>query len=219
MPNVNALLEVLHDKRLQLPAIENPEQAAGQLQVFLEQWQKWNPKINLTSEQQVTAIIQKHIFDSLHYARAVKDPVGRVMDIGSGAGFPGIPLKAIFPRLNLVLVESQRKRANFLRNCVRALGLQNAVVLNQRAEEVETIWQEKFDLVVFRGVGEISQCLKLAAPFLKMGGQVAMKKDPEAELSEPVSSPGFCLESENEIAVEGITGIASKLMIFEKRST
>ena len=102
---------------------------------------------------------------------AVNNPQAHVMDIGSGAGFPGIPLKVIFPGIFLTLVERARESgANFLRNCVRRMGLENVQVLNNRAEEVESSYHRRFDLILFRGVGEVSHCLKLAGPFLKIGG-------------------------------------------------
>jgi len=219
MSKLEKLLEVFRDDRLLLPVIGDPKQWAGLFEAYLAEWGKWNGKINLTSETVADAIIDKHIFDSLQYARAVENPQSHVMDIGSGAGFPGIPLKVVFPGIFLMLVESQRKRANFLRNCVRKMRLENVEVLNNRAEELGVSYQEQFDLVLFRGVGEVTHCLELAGPFLKMGGRVAFKKDPQATTSHEVRKDDYYMELTEEIPLVSCAGIASKLMLFCKCST
>ena len=216
MSNLDRLLEVFRDERLQLPPIGEAREWARPLETYLTEWEKWNGKINLTSETVAEAMIDKHIFDSLQYVRAVENPQSHVMDIGSGAGFPGIPLKVILPNIFLTLVESQRKRANFLRNCVRKMRLENVEVLNNRAEELGVSYHDRFDLILFRGVGEVSHCLELAGPFLKTGGRVALKKDPEANASHEVGKEHYCMELADEIPIIGRTGIASKLMLFCK---
>jgi 16S rRNA (guanine527-N7)-methyltransferase len=217
--HLKQLLEVFSDQRLQLPVSGQPEKWAEALDLFLAEWARWNNKINLTAEEDAEAVIQKHIFDSLQYVRAVQHPHGQVMDIGSGAGFPGIPLKVIFPELNFVLVESQRKRTNFLRNCVRKMKLENVEVLNQRAEDLRAGYLNRFDLVVFRGVGDISYCLELAGPLLKIGGLVVIKKEPDAIPPELTQQLGYKFQLQEEISFQGGTGIRSKLMLFSKSST
>jgi len=219
MSKLKKLLEVFLDDRLLLPLIGDPKQWAGLFETYLAEWEKWNGKINLTSETVADTIIDKHIFDSLQYARGVENSQSHVMDIGSGAGFPGIPLKVIFPGIFLTLVESQRKRANFLRNCVRKMHLENVEVLNDRAEELSDSLHEKFDLILFRGVGEVSHCLELAGPFLKTGGRVAFKKDPQAKATHEVRTDDYFMELKEELPLVSRTGIASKLMLFCKCST
>ena len=216
MPHPKKLLELFQDERLQLPPAGEAQQWAGLLETYLAEWEKWNGKINLTSETEAEAVIDRHIFDSLQYARAVAESQSHVMDIGSGAGFPGIPLKVIFPEIFISLVESQRKRANFLRNCVRKMGLENVEVLNHRAEELDENYHGRFDLILFRGVGEVSECLQLAEPFLKTGGRVAFKKDPQTKVSGEVRKGPFFMELIEEIPLIGWTGVASKLMVFSK---
>ena len=216
MSNPNLLHEVLQDPRFSLPALENIERIRCQLELFLGEWERWNGKINLTSEASRDAVIEKHIFDSLQYARVVKKSAIKVMDVGSGAGFPGIPIKIIFPKLDMVLVESQRKRANFLRNVVRALEMENVEVLNQRAEEVPSRFEERFDLILFRGVGDISHCLQLSGRFLKKSGQVAMKKNPETQSPGSLEFPAGDFQLFQEISLVGFSGISSKLMVFQR---
>ncbi len=219
MSYLNKLLEVFRDERLQLRASGQAEVWAKALELYLGEWEKWNGKINLTSETDASAIIEKHIFDSLQYARAVDNPHCELMDIGSGAGFPGIPLKVIFPDIFLAMVESQRKRASFLSNCVRKMGFEQVEVLNSRAEALDISYHGRFDLILFRGVGEVSHCLELAAPYLKAGGRVGFKKDPDAKMSHEVRTKDYFFELSDEIPLLGRTGIASKLMLFCKCST
>lgn len=219
MSYLKQLLEVFGDQRLQLPSSGCSDKWAEALDTFLGEWARWNDKINLTAEGDAKAVIERHIFDSLQYVRAVQNPQGQVMDVGSGAGFPGIPLKVIFPDLKFVLVESQRKRASFLRNCVRKMSLDNVEVLNQRAEDLSAEYLDRFDLVVFRGVGDILYCSKLAGPFLKMGGRVVIKKEPDAKPPEFTEQSGYKFQLQDEIPFEGGTGVLSKLMLFAKCST
>jgi 16S rRNA (guanine527-N7)-methyltransferase len=219
MSNLKRLLELFQDERLQLPSSGSREKWAEALDVFLQEWARWNEKINLTAEGKVEAVIEKHIFDSLQYVRAVRPDAMQVMDIGSGAGFPGIPLKIVFPESYFVLVESQRKRANFLRNCIRKVDLQRAEVLNSRAENLSADYRDRFDLVVFRGVGDIAYCLKLAGPYLKVGGRVVIKKEPDAKPPEFAEQKGCKFQLQEEIPFEGWTGVRSKLMLFIMSST
>ena len=115
------ILNILQDPRLSLN-IECSGIVESKIQQYLELLVKWNYKLNLTAEKDPDSILKRHVFDSLQYSRALK-PDFRVMDIGSGAGFPGIPLKIIFPEMALVLVESQRKRCSFMETVVRELGI------------------------------------------------------------------------------------------------
>jgi 16S rRNA (guanine527-N7)-methyltransferase len=219
MSRLDKLLEVFRDERLQLPPTGEVEKWGSALEEYLDEWAKWNSRINLTSETDPDAIIGKHIFDSLQYARVVKNPEARVMDIGSGAGFPGIPLKVVFPGLIMTLVDSQRKRTNFLRNCARKMGLSNVEVLTSRAEDLDAQYRERFDLILFRGVGEVSPCLELASVYLKTGGRVAFKKDPSSKATHEVRGAEYFMALEDEIPILGQTGIKSKMMLFQKRST
>jgi len=219
MSHLNKLLEVFRDERLQLPSIGDPDEWGALLEIYLTEWEKWNGKINLTSETVPEVIIERHIFDSLQYVRGVENPQSQVMDIGSGAGFPGIPLKVIFPGLFMTLVESQRKRASFLLNCVRKMHLDSVEVVNSRAEALGAGHHDRYDLILFRGVGKVSYCLELAGLYLKIGGRVAFKKDPDAKASREVRAQGYFMELTDEIPILGRTGVASKLMLFCKRST
>ena len=115
------ILHILQDSRLGLDV--EASLVVSRIEQYLQLLLKWNQKINLTAEKDPAEILKKHVFDSLQYVRAI-EPGFRMMDIGSGAGFPGILLKIIFPQLQLVLLESQRKRCSFLVTVVRDLAIE-----------------------------------------------------------------------------------------------
>tara|TARA_B100000686_G_scaffold354681_1_gene466372 strand:- start:1613 stop:2251 length:639 start_codon:yes stop_codon:yes gene_type:complete len=172
---------------------------------------KWNQKINLVSKHGLN--LDHHLYDSLQYAKAIPG-MGRILDIGSGAGFPGVALKILWPRLDLVLLESQKKRANFLKTLARESGFGNFLVVEGRAEDVcgQAAYKEKFDVVTFKGVGNPKLCLALGGPFLKQGGILVVKQEPEQFFAN--SSREFRLK--NEISTSGLQGLESKLMVFLK---
>ena len=130
------ILHILQDPRLGLDV--EASLVVSRIEQYLQLLLKWNQKINLTAEKDPEEILKKHVFDSLQYARAI-EPGFRMMDIGSGAGFPGILLKIIFPQLQLVLLESQRKRCSFLETVVRDLEMEQVKVFNARVREGTTL--------------------------------------------------------------------------------
>ena len=175
---------------------------------------KWNQAINLISRAGPS--LDHHLFDSLQYMKVVPRE-GRFLDIGSGAGFPGVPIKIVLPNVQMVLLESQRKRANFLKSLIRALNLEDIRVIHNRAEnlhqELRSI--KCFDVVLFRGVGEPEICLSLGEPFLKTGGFLILKQAIDFVCTRESKK----MEMEREIQVEGLKGEPSKLMVFRKSST
>ncbi len=188
----------------------------SQLTQYLQLLRKWNRNINLTAEQDCGEILKSHVFDSLQYSKAI-EPGFRVMDIGSGGGFPGIPLKIIFPQLRLILVESQRKRCSFLETVARELKMEQVQVLNARAEDIPAQQAGKFDAVVFRAVSGGRECLTLSERFLSPGGRVVLKKNPEEDPRRMASGLQFSLREE--ISVTSYHAVVSRLLVFEKCST
>jgi len=205
--------EILEDPRLIISPTAPTEQIVSQFGTYLNLLVKWNKKINLTSEKYSQDILVRHIFDSLQYAPVVT-PKEEILDIGSGAGFPGIPLKIIYPELVTTLIESQRKRCSFLETVISQLGLTAIKVINDRAEK--TTPKRLVEAVVLRGVSDIKSCLELATPFLGEGGKVVLKKGLEerGELKQPIY--GFALEQE--IIVTGYNNKKSSLLVFLKNS-
>ena len=203
------IFEMLEDSRLDLSPDSTQEQINIEFSSYLDLLVKWNKKINLTSEKTAQEILKRHIFDSLQYCRAVL-PNNRIIDIGSGAGFPGVPLKIIYPNLNTILLESQRKRCSFLDIVIHHLNFQKTIVINERAEKVSPA--PLVDIAILRGVSDINGCLKLATRFLGNGGKVILKKDPEETTSQLLE--GFTLSQE--IVVFGYNDLQSNLLIFKK---
>jgi 16S rRNA (guanine527-N7)-methyltransferase len=204
----------IEDPRLSLKPDSPSALIASQLVSYLDLLVKWNEKINLTSEKTPSEILQRHIFDSLQYARVIS-PNDNIMDIGSGAGFPGVPLKIVYPSLALTLVESQRKRCSFLEVVVFNLSFQNTSVVNERAEKISP--KPRVDVVILRAVSDIKTCLDLAVSFLVKGGKVVLKKGLEKNNAAMMSHDDFFLI--DEVEVIGYNGKKSSLLVFEKCST
>lgn len=137
----------------------------------------WNSRFNLTSIKAPALITRLHFIDSIAIAPFIL-PSGRIMDVGSGAGFPGIPLKIVFPAKEVFLVESQRKKANFLRAVVRSLGLEGVHVIEARAEKLSTQEVGLFSEVVTRAFGSLERFLKISAYFLCPEGRSMVMHGP-----------------------------------------
>jgi 16S rRNA (guanine527-N7)-methyltransferase len=176
---------------LQIPL---PPNSLEKLQLYLIELQRWNKKINLISRKSnKPKDIYKHILDSLLIFKAIEIPQKAfLLDIGSGAGFPGIPIKIVRDDIQLTLVESKRKKAFFLEHIVKLLSLENALVINQRAEELlkNTNFTEKYEILTVKGVGELKKIVSLSLPFIKIGGLFVAYKGTKQEesISLPVSS-------------------------------
>ncbi|MGI6554411.1 MAG: 16S rRNA (guanine(527)-N(7))-methyltransferase RsmG [Bacillota bacterium] len=153
---------------------------------YLELVQEWNKKVNLTSIVDEKEIIIKHFIDSLMGAPLLGDQ-GRLVDVGSGAGFPGLVLKIFYPEMEVCLVESVKKKARFLGTAVLALELKGVQVLSLRAEEIgrDISFRESFDYAVCRAVSELAVIAEYCLPLVKVGGYfVAYKGEMvEEELS------------------------------------
>jgi len=195
------------------------DEMVDRFQGFCALLQKWNEKINLTSEKDALSILERHVFDSLQYHRWL-NPSHKILDIGSGAGFPGIPLKIIHPDLVMTLLDSQKKRCSFLREAIRTLKLEGIEVSEGRVESFfnQESFVGKFDRVCFRGFSSLETCLTVGLPFLKTDGLVILKKGPE----EMPDSTADILQNTRIIAskeVKGFQGQGSVMMVIEKCST
>lgn len=135
---------------------------------YLELLLEWNEKFNLTAITDKEEIEEKHFIDSLELIKFVDLKNKTLIDIGSGAGFPGIPLAIAEPTLKVTLLEATGKRVTFLKEVVKNLGLQNVEVLQGRAEELAT--REKYDIVTARAVKELNILLEISFYLVKVGG-------------------------------------------------
>jgi 16S rRNA (guanine527-N7)-methyltransferase len=213
------ILTVLNNQKLELRSIQFSDEMIDRFQEFCSLLQKWNEKINLTSEKDALSIFEKHVFDSLQYLRWL-DATHKTLDIGSGAGFPGIPAKIIHPDLDLTLMESQRKRCSFLREAIRTLKLNGADVVEGRVESFfdQETFSGRFDRVLFRGFSSLDTCLAVGLSFLKEGGQIILKKGPEEmpDSSHEILPNTRIVELKE---VEGLEEQSSMMMVIEKCST
>ncbi|PLY01599.1 MAG: 16S rRNA (guanine(527)-N(7))-methyltransferase RsmG [Desulfuromonas sp.] len=155
--------------------------ARGQLLVYLSELQRWARRINLTAIRDLDVGIEKHLLDSLTLLPMLRGDE-RLLDIGSGAGLPGIPLKIALSGLDLVSVDAAEKKVLFQRHVLRTLGLE-ARTEHSRVEvlaEDETC-AASFDLVTARAFSSLELLVELAAPMLKKGGRILAMKGPDGE--------------------------------------
>lgn len=144
-----------------------------------------NKKINLTGITEYNLVYLKHFYDSLTINKIEKLESQKLCDIGTGAGFPGIVLKIIFPNLKITLVESLTKRCKFLNKVIANLELKEIEVINERAEVYSKKQREKFDIVTSRAVANIKQLLEYSIPLLKIDGLfIAMKGNVTEEMKD-----------------------------------
>ena len=140
---------------------------------------EWNSKFNLTAIRDSESIRTKHFLDSLSCILAWKtNPPNRLIDVGTGAGFPGIPLKIIYPNLKLTLVESVGKKAMFCQHMVQVLSLGNVDVVQSRAEELgqDARHREKYDWAVARAVANLNVLSEYLIPLVRVGGTMLAQK-------------------------------------------
>lgn len=153
----------------------------GQFLRYLDMLGLWNKKINLTSLRDERDIVVGHFLDSVSAAPLIP-PASRVLDIGSGGGFPGIPLRIVSPSLRVTLLDSVHKKVMFMREVIRELGLAGIEALWGRAEdEGNGIERGSFDCVITRAVGGIPEMLELSAPYLGEGGRIILMRGRSGE--------------------------------------
>lgn len=140
---------------------------------------EWNEKINLTAIRDVPGIRTKHFLDSISVAQVFAKPLPcSLIDVGTGAGFPGIPLKIVFPQLKLTLVESVGKKSNFCQLVVDSLALSGVEVQTNRVEDLahQSRFRERFDIVVARAVANMPVLTEYLLPLVKIGGMMIAQK-------------------------------------------
>ena len=143
-----------------------------------------NKVMNLTGITEYNEFITKHFLDSLSICKTGLNLAGKkIIDVGTGAGFPGIPLKIVYPDTNIVLMDSLNKRLLFLDEVIKELNLKNIVTLHGRAEElgIKDLYREKFDVCVSRAVARLATLAEYCVPFVKKGGYFVSYKSGNIE--------------------------------------
>jgi 16S rRNA (guanine527-N7)-methyltransferase len=192
--------------------------------VYYRELLLWNRRINLVSEKSSREIVIRHFLDSLTPAPSITRRDGLLIDLGSGAGFPGIPLRIAFPELQLMLVESSRKKTSFLAHIVRTLSLEGVTVFRERIEALigEKALAGSFDTVLSRAAFKLPQLIRMASFFLKPGGiLIAMKgSDPREEMAEAeamLTTAGMVHEACRDFHLPG-TDLSRKIIVYQRVS-
>lgn len=154
--------------RMEELSVPVTDKQLDQLEAYLRLLQEWNEKMNLTAITEDEEVWEKHFYDSVR--PFVKTEFKTLADVGSGAGFPGIPLAILYPDREFTLIEPLQKRCRFLEEVVKQLGLKNVTIVNDRAEDFAKSHRENFDAVSARAVARLSILLELSIPLLKKGG-------------------------------------------------
>lgn len=142
-----------------------------------------NEKYNLTNITEETSVYLKHFYDSLTITKAINLDNQKILDVGSGAGFPGLVLKIVFPNIKIDLLDSTAKRCNFLKQVIEELSLNDINVINARAEDYAKENREKYDIVTSRAVAPLKHLLEYSIPMLKINGYfIALKSNLTDEL-------------------------------------
>jgi 16S rRNA (guanine527-N7)-methyltransferase len=188
--------------------------------LYLRELLKWNQKINLTAIRSEKGIVLKHFLDSLSAYPHLSKP-SSLLDIGSGAGFPGIPLKMVGPFLEVTLIDSVRKKVDFQRHIIRTLGLKGIEAVHGRVQGKDVLQSMggRFDFVISRAFSDLQTLLILSFPFLKKGGVVlAMKGEMDrAEIRSlsKIEGTRYQLQKTISLLLPGST-FKRSILLFEK---
>ena len=188
---------------------------------YMEMLLEWNEKINLTAITEQNEIIEKHFVDSLSIVPYIKES-DNILDIGTGAGFPGIPLKIALQNNDITLLDSLNKRINFLNEIIEELKLNKIKAVHGRAEDFNKNKNEResYTVVVSRAVAKLNVLLEYMMPFVKVGGKCICMKSCEIEeelieANKAINILGGKIEKVEEIILEG-TNIKRKIVIIKK---
>ncbi len=179
-------VETFTQNTRQLLGLQLSREQIAAFKLFEEELLEWNNRFNLTAIRDKEGIETKHFLDSLTCLMALDLNAAprSLIDVGTGAGFPGIPLKLMLPNMRLTLVESIQKKAGFCTHVVEKLGLRQVQILPERAEDVgqDPAHRESYDLATARAVAAMPTLVEYLLPLVRIGGLVIMQKGESAQL-------------------------------------
>jgi 16S rRNA (guanine527-N7)-methyltransferase len=186
--------------------------------VYLAELMKWNRKMNLTAIRDERDVIIKHFLDSFVFRKGFSPfPGMSLLDIGSGAGFPALPLKILCPDVGVTMVESVGKKAAFLRHIVRTLRLPDVKISESRVESLPGSQDGVFDVVTGRAFAAMEQVVAKGRRFLNCDGVMVLSRGPEEMIStEVLDNAGMLVDAKINIALP-LTGHRRVLWVFRKR--
>jgi 16S rRNA (guanine527-N7)-methyltransferase len=201
--------------------IDVDERAMEAFELYLTELLKWNRKINLTAIRSEKGIVLKHYLDSLSVYPYLPER-SFILDIGSGAGFPGIPLKIIQPAFEVTLIDSIRKKVDFQRHIIRRLGLKGTEAIHGRVQDNGILRDlgGRFDIILSRAFSDLQTFLVLGFPFLKAGGTVISMKsevDPD-EMRRLAETEGIRYRLQKTIPlILPFSSFKRTILLFEKQ--
>lgn len=202
--------------------LELDVEAAERLNLYGNLLLSWNEKINLTAITEPEEVLYKHFYDCLLFFKNVKLEKGAsVIDVGTGAGFPGLVLKIARPDIKLTLLDSLNKRINFLNDVIAKLNLEGVTAVHARAEEAgkKSEYRERYDIACARAVASLPVLLEYCMPFVKKGGEFVAMKGPSAkeEMSKSKNALRLLGGGQANIICETLTGNEQRSFITVKK--
>ena len=193
------------------------ETALDRFEIYQRLLAEWNERMNLTAITDPVEVAEKHFADSLAALPYLK-PGMQVIDVGTGAGFPGVPLLIMEPKLELTLADSLHKRLTFLDALLKELGL-TATLVHGRAEDLgqDRLYRERFDAATSRAVANLPVLLELTTPFVKVGGSAIAYKGDAAEELQNAKSAAFLLHVKLR-TVELASDLGKRCLIFADKT-
>ncbi len=200
--------------------IEITDKQLKELEEYYNLLVEWNEKINLTSITQKDQVYLKHFYDSLTISKVIDlSKVNTLCDVGTGAGFPGLVLKIVFPNLKVTLVDSLNKRINFLNEVIKKLGLENINTIHVRAEEYSKTVREKYDVVTARAVASLPILMEYCVPLVNVDSFfIPLKSNIEEELENSknkMKKMSVILEKKVEFSLP-VEGSKRTILMFKK---
>lgn len=195
------------------------KEALDALEIYASFLLKYNEHTNLTAIKTMSDIYLKHFYDSLTISKLVDFNNGKLLDVGTGAGFPGMVLAICFPNLQVDLLDSNNKKIKFLEELIKKLNLTNVQTVYSRAEDYTRVNREKYDYVTSRAVADLRVLLELNIPSLKINGEFLVMKgniDEELKLSQNALEKLFCTITKKEEFTLPFNSGTRNIMIIKK---